>query len=69
MMPRVPTVPELKYVSTLCEHFYQHQLTLVCVPFSGIRHSKAGTQQTHFLLLRCIAFQSQGEHIDRCEQV
>lgn len=33
---------------------------LVCVPFSGIHHSKAETQQTHFLLLRCIAFQSQG---------
>lgn len=33
---------------------------LVCVPFSGIRHFKAETQQTHFLFLRCIAFQSQG---------
>lgn len=33
---------------------------LVCVPSSGICHSRAETQQTHFLLLRCIAFQSQG---------
>lgn len=33
---------------------------LVCVPFSGTCHSRAETQQTHFQLLRCIAFQSQG---------
>lgn len=40
--------------ATMCQYTGSALLSapalLVCVPFSGIRHSKAETQQTHFLL-------------------